>query len=50
MGGFVNGLASGLTFEEAIDRGTKVAAISVTRIGAQTSIPTLEEVLNFKGE
>jgi len=50
IGGFVNGLASGLTFEEAIDRGTKLAAISVTKIGAQTSIPTLEEVLNFKGE
>lgn len=50
IGGFVNGLASGLSFEEAIDRGTKVAAISVTRFGAQTSIPTLEEVLNFKGE
>ncbi|WP_047394201.1 ribokinase [Cetobacterium sp. ZOR0034] len=50
IGGFVNGLAAGLTFEEAIDRGTRVAAISVTRIGAQTSIPTLEEVLNFKGE
>ncbi|MBC2850096.1 ribokinase [Cetobacterium sp. 8H] len=50
IGGFVNGIASGLTFEESIDRGTKVAAISVTRIGAQTSIPTLEEVLNFKGE
>ncbi|MGL4989011.1 MAG: ribokinase [Cetobacterium sp.] len=50
IGGFVNGLASGLTFEEAIGRGTKVAAISVTRIGAQTSIPTLEEVSNFKGE
>lgn len=50
IGGFVNGLASGLNFEESIDRGTKVAAISVTRIGAQTSIPTLEEVLNFKGE
>ncbi|MGL4653490.1 ribokinase [Cetobacterium sp.] len=50
IGGFVNGLAAGLTFEAAIDRGTRVAAISVTRIGAQTSIPTLEEVLNFKGE
>ena len=50
IGGFVNGLASGLSFDEAIDRGTKVAAISVTKIGAQTSIPTLEEVLNFKGE
>ncbi|MGL4947223.1 MAG: ribokinase [Cetobacterium sp.] len=50
IGGFVNGLAAGLSFEQAIDRGTRVAAISVTRIGAQTSIPTLEEVLNFKGE
>ncbi|WP_297598808.1 ribokinase [uncultured Cetobacterium sp.] len=50
IGGFVNGIATGLTFEESIDRGTKVAAISVTRMGAQTSIPTLEEVLNFKGE
>jgi ribokinase len=48
IGGFINGLASGLNFDEAIDRGTKVAAISVTRIGAQTSIPTFEEVLNFK--
>ncbi|MGL4672470.1 ribokinase [Cetobacterium sp.] len=50
IGGFVNGLASGLSFEEAINRGTRVAAISVTRVGAQTSIPNLEEVLNFKGE
>ncbi|MGL5428532.1 MAG: PfkB family carbohydrate kinase, partial [Cetobacterium sp.] len=50
IGGFCSGLAEGLSFEMAIERGTKVAAISVTRIGAQTSIPTLEEVLNFKGE
>ena len=48
IGGFISGLASGLTFEESIDRGTKVAAISVTRLGAQTSIPTLEEVLSFR--
>ncbi|MGL6168967.1 MAG: PfkB family carbohydrate kinase, partial [Fusobacteriaceae bacterium] len=50
IGGFCSGLAAELTLEECIERGTKVAAISVTRIGAQTSIPTLEEVLNFKGE
>lgn len=50
IGGFVNGVASGLSFDEAIDRGTKVAAIAVTRIGAQTSIPSFDEVINFKGE
>lgn len=50
IGGFVNGLSLDLPLEEAIKRGITTAAISVTRVGAQTSIPTLEEVLNFKGE
>ena len=50
IGGFVNGLSQDLPLEEAIKRGITTAAISVTRVGAQTSIPTLEEVLNFKGE
>lgn len=49
IGGFVNGLASNLDFDDSIMRGTTVAAISVTRRGAQTSLPTLEEVLNFGG-
>ena len=35
---------------DAISFATKVSAIAVTRKGAQTSIPTLEEVENFVGE
>ncbi|MGL1886129.1 MAG: ribokinase [Reichenbachiella sp.] len=37
-------------FEEAIDFAAAAAAISVTRAGAQTSIPTLEEITNFLSE
>lgn len=50
IGGFVKGLSQGMETEQAIELGTKVAAISVTRIGAQTSLPTEEEVKNFRGE
>ncbi|MGL5965563.1 MAG: ribokinase [Fusobacteriaceae bacterium] len=50
IGGFVKGISEGLKMEDAIELGTKVAAISVTRIGAQTSLPTEEEIKNFKGE
>lgn len=50
IGGFVNGLSNELTLDESINRGMITAAISVTRLGAQTSIPTLEEILEFKGE
>ncbi|MBC2856897.1 ribokinase [Cetobacterium sp. 2A] len=50
IGGLVNGLSNGLSLEESIKRGTTVAAISVTRRGAQTSLPTLDEVLNFGGD
>lgn len=50
IGGFVRGLAEGMELKECIELGTKVAAISVTRIGAQTSLPTWEEVKNFRGE
>lgn len=50
IGGFVSGIASELTLDEAIERGMKTAAISVTKIGAQSSIPTLDEVINFRGE
>lgn len=45
-GGFVSGLARGLSLDQAIDFGTKAAAISVTRPGAQDSIPTFKEVEN----
>ncbi len=50
IGGFLNAISQGLKIEEAVERGTTVAAISVTRRGAQTSLPTLKEVLEYKGE
>ena len=39
---------TGENFAEAIDFGAKASAIAVTRQGAQTSIPTVEEVQNFQ--
>ena len=50
IGGFVKGISQGMEIGQAIELGTKVAAISVTRVGAQTSLPTQEEVKNFRGE
>lgn len=38
----------GENFAEAIDFGAKASAIAVTRQGAQTSIPTVAEVQNFR--
>ncbi len=49
---FIGGLVRKLDEEnisEAIEFATKVSAIAVTKKGAQTSIPTMEEVENFKG-
>lgn len=43
-GGFVTGLAEGRSLMDAIRMGNTAATISVTRKGAQTSIPTREEV------
>ncbi|HEY4787367.1 MAG TPA: PfkB family carbohydrate kinase, partial [Bacteroidales bacterium] len=39
-------LAKGETLEKSIDLANKAASISVTRIGAQSSIPFLKEVIN----
>ncbi|HGM5580827.1 TPA: ribokinase [Pseudomonas putida] len=44
VGGFAAGLACGLQEGEAIVRGQRAAAISVTRAGAQPSIPYLKEL------
>ena len=41
------GLARGLSLEEAVRFGNLVAALAVTRLGAQTSLPTAEEVRRF---
>lgn len=46
-GGFVTALLEGQSFEEAIRFGQAAAAISVTRQGAQSSIPTKQETLDF---
>ena len=48
IGGFVKAL-NGDNIDQAIEFGTKVSAIAVTRLGAQSSIPTLEEVNEFQG-
>lgn len=50
IGGFIRTLANDRPIHEAIEFGMKVAAITVTRQGAQDSIPSLEEVCAFKGE
>ena len=47
-GAFVTALAEGMSQEEAIAFGNKAASISVTRKGAQTSIPSREEVDGYR--
>ena len=44
IGGLVTQLAMEKTIEEAIQYATKVAAITITRMGAQSSLPNKEEV------
>ncbi|RLU08123.1 ribokinase [Pseudomonas prosekii] len=48
VGGFAAALASGQSEAEAIRFGQVAAALSVTRAGAQPSIPTLSDVQAFK--
>ncbi|WP_432664285.1 ribokinase [Wukongibacter baidiensis] len=47
-GGIAVALSEGKSMEEAIKFATKVGAITVTREGAQSSLPTREEVERFK--
>ena len=49
IGGFVREFKNN-NIDEAIEFATKVSAITVTRRGAQISIPTIEEVEKFKGD
>ncbi|OOF65478.1 ribokinase [Rodentibacter sp. Ppn85] len=46
-GGFITALLAGQSLDEAIRFGQAAAAISVTRKGAQPSIPTRQETLEF---
>jgi len=40
-------LSQGKSIDEAVDLGNKVGTLTAMKKGAQTSLPTLEEVLNF---
>lgn len=46
-GALAFGIDEGYSIEKSIEIATKVAAISVTKKGAQSSLPNLEEVKNF---
>ena len=47
-GYFASALSEGKGFKEAIEIANKAAAISVTKKGAQPSIPTIDNVKNLK--
>lgn len=47
IGGFVASYIEDRNIEKAIGMGQKVAALSIQRMGAQSSLPTLDEVKNF---
>lgn len=49
IGGLLTKLSEGLTIEESIEYAMKVGAITVSRNGAQSSLPTAKEIELFKG-
>jgi len=49
VGAFATGLAEGMSTEQAAQLGNAAAAISVTRHGAQPSLPMRKEVNEFFG-
>ncbi|MBN3775201.1 PfkB family carbohydrate kinase, partial [Burkholderia sp. Se-20378] len=48
VGGFAAARAGGASMDDAIGFGQRAAAISVTRYGAQTSIPTRDAVARLE--
>ena len=46
-GGLAAALAAGDVLEDAVRQATMVGALSVTRMGAQPSLPTAEELRQF---
>lgn len=48
IGGFTSALIKGLSISEAVDFGQRTAALAVQKLGAQSSLPTLEEVEAFE--
>ncbi len=49
IGGLLTALSRGADIEEAMAFAMKVGAVTVTKHGAQSSLPTLAEVESFKG-
>jgi len=47
IGALVTGLVEGKTLEDSIEFATYVAALTVTKLGAQNSLPTRQEVEDF---
>ncbi len=50
IAGYLVARAVGKGIRESLEHGTRVAAITVTRFGAQSSLPTAEEVQKFEKE
>ena len=48
IGGVIRMLAENRGIKEAMEFGSKVGAITVTKEGAQSSLPTWDEVINYK--
>lgn len=48
IGGFTSSYVEDRNIEKAIEMGQKTAALSIQKVGAQSSLPTKEEVENFK--
>ncbi|NWJ53279.1 MAG: ribokinase, partial [Bacteroidetes bacterium] len=46
-GALVVALAEGRSWKDAVEFASKAAAISVTKLGAQTSAPYLNEIITF---
>lgn len=49
IGGLLTALSKGETMKEAMEFAMKVGAVTVTKHGAQSSLPTLEEIESFEG-
>ena len=47
MGGFVTGLATGLSLKDSVKRGSASAAIVVTRVGCSSANPDLSDLQTF---
>lgn len=50
IGGFTTSYIEDGSIEKAIDLGQRTAALSIQKLGAQSSIPSREEVNNFKAQ